>query len=148
MSRQIVAKHSVIPPASADSATRVAFLLLVLTQAAHSIEEYSFKLYEVFGPARFVSGLLSEDLRRGFIVFNVALVAFGLWCYVARVKPARASADRWIWLWALLELGNAIGHPVIALARRGYFPGLMTAPALLLLSAYLISRLVRRIASD
>lgn len=40
-----------------DSRSRFAFLVLVLAQAAHSAEEYIFKLYDVFVPARFVSGL-------------------------------------------------------------------------------------------
>jgi len=54
----------------------------LLTQAAHSIEEYFGRLYEVFPPARFVSGLISQDLQLGFIFFNLALVAFGVWCWL------------------------------------------------------------------
>lgn len=41
-----------------------------MTQAAHSVEEYRGRLLEVFLPARFVSGLISRDLRQGFIIFN------------------------------------------------------------------------------
>jgi hypothetical protein len=47
---------------------RIAFLALVIAQAAHSIEEYVFRLYDVFAPARFVSRLISANLRTGFIV--------------------------------------------------------------------------------
>jgi hypothetical protein len=50
------------------------FGLLILAQAAHSIEEYAGRLWESFPPARFVSGLVSDDLRLGFLVLNVALV--------------------------------------------------------------------------
>ena len=39
---------------------QLVFLLLILAQAAHSIEEYVSKLYEVFAPARFVSSLVSN----------------------------------------------------------------------------------------
>jgi hypothetical protein len=60
---------------------RIAFLALVIAQAAHSIEEYLFRLYDLFAPARFVSGLISTNLRTGFIVFNLGFVAFGFWCY-------------------------------------------------------------------
>ena len=38
---------------------RITFWLLILAQAAHSIEEYVGRLYDVFPPARVVSGLIS-----------------------------------------------------------------------------------------
>src|SRR5712692_8631863 len=57
---------------------QVTFGTLVLAQAAHSMEEYVGRLWESFPPARFLTGLISQDLERGFIVINVSLVAFGL----------------------------------------------------------------------
>jgi hypothetical protein len=51
---------------------QVTFVALVIAQAAHSIEEYFGQLYVVFPPARFVSGLISQNLRLGFIIFNVS----------------------------------------------------------------------------
>ena len=36
-----------------------------------------------------------------------------------------------------LELGNGIGHSVMALSRGGYFPGVATAPFLLLFARWL-----------
>ena len=45
---------------------RTAFLALIAAQAAHSTEECVFRLYDVFAPARFISGLFSSDLARGF----------------------------------------------------------------------------------
>jgi len=124
-----------------DSRSRVAFLALILAQAAHSIEEYVFRLFDVLAPARFISGLLSRDLARGFAIANIALVLFGVWCYAARVRQGRPSARSLAWFWALLELGNGIGHSAFALARGGYFPGVATAPFLLGISVYLIARL-------
>jgi len=50
---------------------------------------------------------------------------------------ARAIA----WSWACLELGNGIGHSLLALARGSYFPGVATAPLLLGLSIALMRRL-------
>lgn len=117
--------------------SRHAFLILVLAQAAHSIEEYVFRLYDVFAPARFVSGLVSNDLRTGFAVVNIALVSFGIWCYVARVRPGHVSAPNWVWPWVIVECLNGVGHPVVALARGEYFPGVFTAPLLLVTSVYL-----------
>jgi hypothetical protein len=122
------------------------FLLLICTQAAHSIEEYVFRLYEVFAPARAVSGVFSDDPRTGFAVANTLLVAFGFWCYFARMRPAHRSATMWMWGWAVLEGANGLGHITIAAGRGEYFPGVFTAPVLLLL-AILLSRKLARIAS-
>jgi len=120
-----------------DARTRAAFLALILAQAAHSIEEYAFRLYEIFGPARFLSGLVSSDLARGFAILNAGLVLLGIWCYLARVRPAHPSARSWMWGWTVVEMVNGIGHPFFALVRRAYFPGVVTAPLLLALSVYL-----------
>jgi hypothetical protein len=57
---------------------KVDFGALVLTQAAHSVEEYVGRLWETFPPARFRTGLVSQDQERAFLVINLALVAFGV----------------------------------------------------------------------
>jgi hypothetical protein len=124
-----------------DSRSRAAFLALIVAQAAHSIEEYAFRLFDVLEPARFISSLLSSDLARGFAMANVALVLFGAWCYGARVHRGLPSARSLAWFWALLELVNGVAHTGFALAHRGYFPGVATAPLLLGISVYLIARL-------
>jgi hypothetical protein len=126
-----------------DARSQFAFLALILAQAAHSVEEYVSRLYDVFAPARFISGLVSDDLATGFVIFNAALVLFGLWCYVARVRAGHRSAAGWAWLWIVIEFGNGIGHPVLALARGAYFPGVITAPVLLALSIYLAVRMTQ-----
>ena len=117
------------------------FLALILTQAAHSIEEYVFRLYDVFAPTRYIISLVSSDLATGFAVANTAIVLFGVWCYLARVRPEHPSASGWMGFWILLEAGNGLGHIVITLARGAYFPGVVTAPVLLGLSIYLSLRM-------
>ena len=117
------------------------FLALVTAQALHSLEEYTFRLYEVFPPARFVSGLISRDPQRGFVVFNVALIAFGLWCYLWPVRRQWSSASLLAWWWVGIELINGIGHLTRSLIQRGYTPGVATAPLLLVLALYLARQL-------
>lgn len=117
------------------------FLALILAQACHSVEEYAFRLYDVFPPTRWVSGLISSDLRRGFILFNVSLVAFGIWCYLWPVRREWPSAAVLAWFWVGIELVNGIGHPAWSLARRGYTPGVATALLLLPLAMLLAYRL-------
>ena len=122
---------------------RVAFLFLILAQAAHSIEEYATHLYRVFAPARFVSSLVSNDLAFGFVVANTALVTFGFWCWAFPVRSGWRSARGIVLFWTLLELGNGISHLALALMRGAYFPGLATAPLLLLGATWLAILQVR-----
>ena len=123
---------------------RIAFLALVIAQAAHSIEEYVFRLYDVFAPARFVSGLISTNLRTGFIVFNLAFVAFGFWCYAVPVRRALPAAIPLMWVFIVVEILNGIGHPVISILERSYIPGTITAPFLFIIAVYLSIQIARR----
>ena len=61
--------------------SRNLFLALIVSQLAHSVEEYAFGLYDVLAPARFLSSMVSKDLRLGFAAINGALILFGFWCY-------------------------------------------------------------------
>jgi hypothetical protein len=121
----------------------VTFGLLILAQAAHSLEEYFGRLWESFPPAQFVAGLVSGDLRRGFLALNVALVTFGLWCFLWPVSRRWRSATGFALGWALLELVNGVGHPLWSLRQGTYTPGVVTAPVLLLLAMLLLSQLGR-----
>jgi hypothetical protein len=127
-----------------DSRSRAAFGLLILAQGAHSVEEYAFRLFDVFGPARFVSSLFSDNIARGFAVANIGIVLVGVWCYVARVRTPHPSERAYAWFWTCLELGNGVGHLILSGVRGGYFPGAATAPLLIAASSYLGARLMRR----
>ena len=114
------------------------FLLLVGLQAAHSLEEFGFGLYELlpyFRPFGAAAGTV-------FAVGNTAVVALGVWCHRTRIRPWRPSAAAWAWGWCVVELANGIGHPTWTLLAGRYIPGTVTAPLLLLTSVYLMSRLV------
>jgi len=126
-----------------DSRARLGFLALVVAQAGHSIEEYSFRLYEVFPVARFASGLVSSDLATGFAILNSAFVVFGVWCYLVPIRSAWPTARTWAWLWVIIALANGLAHPTLALRAGGYFPGVITAPVLFVLALYLGARLLR-----
>ena len=113
------------------------FLALILSQAAHSFEEYFFQLYDVLAPARLISSLVSSNLALGFAIVNIVLVSFGLWCYLARVRKRHPSGRNWAWFWTALEAANGAGHLILAAGQGGYFPGIATAPLLLGLSVSL-----------
>jgi hypothetical protein len=125
-----------------DRRSRIAFALVILAQAAHSVEEYVFRLYEVFAPARWLSGVLSANPAVGFALGNAAIVLFGIWCYRARVRSNHPGARGYAWFWACLEVANGIGHVYFTAARGAYFPGVGTAPLLIAASCYLCVTLV------
>ncbi|MBI3941199.1 MAG: hypothetical protein HY315_10225 [Acidobacteria bacterium] len=113
------------------------FLALILTQVAHSVEEYVFRLYEVLAPARIISGLVSSNLAMGFATVNGALILFGLWCYFARVRKDHRSGRGWAWFWTILEASNGTGHLLLAAGRGEYIAGVATAPLLLCCAGWL-----------
>ena len=129
-----------------DARYRLAFLCLILAQAAHSIEEYTARLYEVFAPARFVSSLFSNNLALGFVIFNFLVVAFGMWCWAVPFRERWRAVRGFALFWILLEFGNGAGHLILALDRGGYFPGTATAPLLVAGAVWLafLSRVPRR----
>ena len=124
------------------------FAGLILAQAAHSVEEYTGRLWETFPPVRLVSGLVSSDLGRGFLIANVVLVGFGAWCALWPVRRGWPAAVALAWGWAVVETMNGIVHPAWSLLQGGYTPGVATAPLLLVLALWLGRRLVRQDAPD
>ena len=125
-----------------DKKLSATFFLLVIFQGLHSIEEYFGKLWDVFPPARFLTGLISNNREIGFLIINIALFIFGIWCWLFPVRKGYASAAGFIWLWIIIEMINGIGHPLWALFEGRYEPGVITALPLLVLSIYLGKRLV------
>jgi hypothetical protein len=102
---------------------QAAFGALVLAQAAHSVEEYVGRLWGSFPPARFLTGLISHHLERGFLVINVSLVAFGLWCFLWPVRRGWPSAVALASVWVAMEVINGIGYSLWTLSQGGYTPG-------------------------
>ena len=120
----------------------IVFSLLVLFQGLHSVEEYIGKLWDVFPPAKFLTGLISNNHETGFLIANIGLFMFGIWCWLFPVRKSYASAAGFIWLWIIIEIINGIGHPLWALFEERYEPGVITALPLLALSIYLAKLLV------
>ena len=117
------------------------FLALIVVQMLHSLEEYVFELFETFPPARFVSGLVSADLERGFVAINISVVALGICCYWWPVRRDWASAAPIAWIWVAVELVNGFSHPTWSVIQRGYTPGLISSLVLLPLAILLAGRL-------
>lgn len=116
---------------------KAAFGTLVLAQAAHSVEEYVGRLWETFPPAGFLTRLVSQDQERAFLWLTVALVAFGVWCFVWPIRRDWPTAASVAWIWVTVEVINGVVHPLWSLRIGGYTPGVATAPLLLVTALYL-----------
>lgn len=125
-----------------DSRSKIFFLILVLVQGLHSVEEYIGRLWEIFPPLRFLSGLISENPETGFLIINIGFFIFGIWCWFFPVLRNYNYARGLIWFWIVIEMINGIGHPFWALYEREYVPGVVTALILLILSIYLLRHLL------
>ena len=122
---------------------KIVFLLLVLIQGLHSIEEYYGRLWEVFLPAKYFTNIVSNNHEIGFLLINTGLFIFGLICWLIIINKKFLYVRIFIWVWIAIEIINGIGHPIWALIENSYEPGLITAPFLLMTSVYLSILLVR-----
>ena len=125
------------------SRIRTGFTALIVAQAAHSIEEYSGRLWESFPPVRFVSGLISSNHEQGFVIGNIAIVAVGVWCALFPVHRQWRSARTIVGVWAAVDILNGLGHLAWTARQGGYTPGVLTAPVLIAIGAYLLATLRR-----
>ena len=118
------------------------FLLIALVQGLHSIEEFFGKLWEVYPPATFLSGLVSTNLKTGFIIINVSLFIILMLTWLTTFSKSYSTRGI-LWLWIILETINGIGHIIWAIIERSYEPGLATAPILLGLALWLARLLTK-----
>ena len=100
-----------------------------------------------FPLTRFVVSLISDDPKRGFIIANICIVGFGIWCYFWPVRRRWPVATPIIWLWIVVETINGVGHPAWSILQGRYTPGVITAPILLVAALY-AARLVTKHNED
>jgi hypothetical protein len=120
------------------------FGALVLAQVAHSVEEYFFELWTTLPPARMLSGLVSPDLERGFLVINIAIFIFGVWCVLWPVRRGWPSARTIMRGWVIVEIANGFVHPLWSMLNGIYVAGTGTAPFLLTIALLLAVELRHR----
>ena len=121
------------------------YLALGLAQAAHSIEEVLTGLWRwmpiVTGGLHTRSTWMPVLVmpEQTFIIANMVIIALML-----GFSPFVFLSHTWAWTVvmgiAIIETVNGMGHLSAALAVHGYFPGCITATALLLFSVLIWSR--------
>ena len=102
------------------------FLLLVILQAIHSLEEFTFRLYERFPPMRLLYQSAPHLAKPAFAISNALLVLIGLVCFYSWVQSGRKGATIVVWIWIIIESLNVVAHIVWAALIGGYNPGLVT----------------------
>lgn len=97
--------------------------LATVVQAIHFAEEawtgFPDRLGEVLG--------LPGMSFLFFMVFNLAWL--GIWlASIPGLRSARPAAFFAAWFLAIAGMANGIAHPLLAIAAREYFPGLLSSP--------------------
>ena len=121
--------------------TKITFLILVLLQGLHSVEEYIGKLWDVFPPAKYLTNLFSENNEIGFLIANLGIFIIGILCWLLLYSKFESTISIIIWIFIVIEIINGIGHPVWSIYQKGYTPGVITAPLLLVTALYLARQL-------
>lgn len=116
---------------------RRVFLAGVACQCIHMIEEL-LTGFHVLLPAVFGQAPWSVEF---FVTFNVIWIA--IWVLAAAGVERRPRLALFpIWFFALGMVGNGIWHPLLALLRQGYFPGLFTSPLVGIAGVVVMRRLL------
>lgn len=110
------------------SAGRHLYPGLVFAEFLHGFEDYVNGFYQSF-PLYTISPEL-------FVTMTLALLLL-----LAALIPSVAHGRRWALqvakFWAIVEILNGTGHLMISLFEGGYYPGMWTAPLLLVFGAAL-----------
>lgn len=115
--------------------TLAVFAVGIAIQGAHFLEEWATGFATEF-PAL----LGYEWSGRRFVAFNLAwMLGFGAAALgVLRRVPEALLV---VWFFAFVAIANGVLHVAVAAWRAAYFPGVVTAPALLAVGTVLLARL-------
>ena len=116
--------------------TKIAYIIIILTALllAHLLEEVKTGFRK-----KFILGRIPKTI---FVLFNVGIYSFALTTIILAFKN-NPVAYPLAWIYAVAISLNAVLHIGIMAAKRNYFPGGITAFALLPPAVYLLVELVR-----
>ncbi|UCF19412.1 MAG: HXXEE domain-containing protein [Gemmatimonadota bacterium] len=110
------------------TAGRHIYPALVIAQFLHGFEDYVAGFHETFP--------LYSLAPEFFVLLHLGLVLL-LAALIPSVAHGRSWALRLAKLWAVLEILNGAFHLMLALIEWEYYPGVWTAPLLLIFGAAL-----------
>jgi hypothetical protein len=110
--------------------------LATVVQGIHFAEEASTGFPERLGEVLGLPGMSFSF----FVVFNLAWL--GIWfASIPGLRSARPAAFFAAWFLAIAGMANGVAHPLLAIAAREYFPGLLSSPFIAAASIWLWLRL-------
>jgi hypothetical protein len=109
-------------PAALNQTARI-FLIGLAAQCLHFMEETVTHFADRF-PVLLGLPAWSETF---FVVFNLTWLCVWILSAIGLQKGRRFALFP-VWFFAIASMANGIAHPALALAVRGYFPGLITSP--------------------
>jgi Protein of unknown function with HXXEE motif len=107
-----------------EQAVRV-FLIGLAAQCLHFMEEFVTRFEDRF-PALLGLPTWSEDF---FVTFNLIWLFVWIFSVIGLQRGYRFALFP-VWFFAIAAIANGIAHPILAFVVQGYFPGLITSPAL------------------
>lgn len=119
------------------------FLIMIVVQAVHAIEEFLFHFWDVFPPMRAVYGGTPGPGERVFIAFHALLIGIGLWSYRRWVRAGGASARTVVRWGIIVQSFTVLLHAAWFLTELRYQPGLATTPLFVPAIALAITALTR-----
>jgi len=122
--------------AARDRAVRL-LLFGIAAQCLHFVEEFVTGFHLRFPRLLGLSAWTPEF----FVTFNVSWIAIWVVSVLALREGARAALFP-AWFLALALVANGIAHPILSVAARGYFPGLVTSPLVGVVGVMLVARLL------
>jgi len=116
--------------------TKIAYIIIILTGLllAHLLEEVKTGFRKKF--------ILGRMPKTAFVISNVVIYSFALITIILAFKN-NAAAYPLAWIYAIAMALNGALHIGIMILKRGYFPGGITAFALLPPAVYLLVELAR-----
>jgi len=123
-------------PASRDQTVRL-FLTGLAVQCLHFMEEFVTRFHDRF-PALLGLPPWSENF---FVTFNLLWLTVWILSAIGLQRGHRVALFP-VWFFAIAAMANGLAHPLLALAARGYFPGLITSPLVGLIGILLWRRLM------
>ncbi len=113
------------PPENISERLSASHALALATglQSIHFVEESVTGFHERF-PALLGFPSMSFSF---FVAFNLIWIAIWI-ASIPGLRSARPAAFFAAWFLAIAGMLNGIGHPLMAVAAGGYFPGLLSSP--------------------
>ncbi len=122
-------------PVNRDQAVQL-FLIGLAVQCLHFAEEFISRFQSRFPLLLGLQGW-SDNF---FVIFNLIWLSIWIPSVIGLRRGYRFSLFP-VWFFGITSIANGVAHPMLALIAHGYFPGLISSPAVGVLGVLLCIKL-------